>query len=383
MKTRVLASTKVGYELPIDEAIKFSGKEAGICYMPDTVDTILQEPEEKTLKRANGNMSSNHHSVFGHPRYNFVFEEIPKIMAMILNNEKVYDTSEKSARYTKMQPSEQEKALYEKWIEIYKKVIHEEYPNMEEKQTQKLAQENARYLISIFTPATTMGHSITFQQFSYVLHMMENYIKEEDNTKFNTLLKPYLQEFVQLHSEFKVEGIDPSSKNRKLSLFSNIKRSEEWGENYCYTYWASFSQIAQAQRHRTINYEILTTSLNKDIYYVPPIIERTDLEDEWLEDIASLAEYFPQGKMVLVNERGTVENFVLKCKERLCGCAQLEIALQTKETLKLYLKNTEETNKRVYNYLRQYASGARCTFPDYECTKPCTWGAKNALIRMI
>ena len=53
MKTRVLASTKVGYELPIEEAIKFSGKEAGICYMPDTMDAILQEDEEKTIKRAN------------------------------------------------------------------------------------------------------------------------------------------------------------------------------------------------------------------------------------------------------------------------------------------------------------------------------------------
>lgn len=80
MKTKVVASTKVGYVMPIEEAILFSGKEAGICNMPETVDQIFGEPEEKTLKRANGNMSSKHHSVFDHPRYNFVFEEIPKIM---------------------------------------------------------------------------------------------------------------------------------------------------------------------------------------------------------------------------------------------------------------------------------------------------------------
>ena len=84
-------------------------------------------------------MSSNHHSVFGHPQYNFVFEEIPKIMAMILNNEKVYDTSEKSARYTKMKPSEEERVLYEKWIQIYKNRIQEVYPNIEDKQAQKLS----------------------------------------------------------------------------------------------------------------------------------------------------------------------------------------------------------------------------------------------------
>lgn len=32
-----------------------------------------------------------------------------------------------------------------------------------------------------------------------------------------------------------------------------------------------------------------------------------------------------------VNERGTIENFVLKCTERLCGSAQLEIMEQTQK----------------------------------------------------
>lgn len=384
MKTRVLASTKVGYELPIEEAIKFSGKEAGICYMPDTIDSILSEPEEKTLKRAHRNMESCHHSVFGHPRYNFAFEEIPKIIAMVLNNEKVYDTSEKSARFTEMKPSEEEKILYKKWIEKFRGRILEVYPNIKAKQVKKLAQENARYLISVFTPATVMGYSVNFQQFSYVLHFMEDFLQKEDNTEFNKLLKPNLQEFVNLHSKFKVEGINPDSKNRKLSLFSDVVRKNEWGENYCYTYWASFAQIAQAQRNRTIKYEICTQTLkNYCMYFVPPIIENTNLEDEWLNDITSLSYNFPQGRMVLVNERGTVEDFVGKCKERLCGCAQLETAMQTKETLKEYLNNTKDTDKRVYKYLMQYATGARCTFYDYTCTKPCIWGAKNALDRLI
>lgn len=383
MKTRVVASTKVGYELPIEEAIIFSGKEAGICYMPDTIDTILAEPEEKTMKRAKGNMSSNHHSVFGHPCYNYVFEEIPKIIAMILNNEKVYNTSEKSARYTKMQPSEEERVLYEKWIEIYKERIQKEYSDIEEAQAKKLAQENARYLISVFTPATVMGHSITFQQFSYVLHLMEDFSSKAEGSKFNEQLKPYLLEFVELHSKFKVEGISPDSKNRNLSLFTNIERKDEWGENYCYTYLASFAQLAQAQRHRTLNYEIVASSLENEVFFVPPIINGTELEKEWLEDIKSLSDHFPQGRMVLVNERGTVENFVLKCKERLCGCAQLEIAMQTSKTLEEYLRNTKDTNARVYNYLMQYATGARCTFTDYTCVKSCIWGAKNALDRKI
>lgn len=390
MKTRVIASTKVGYELPVEEAILFSGKEAGICYMPETVDELLSEPEEKTKKRANGNMQSGHHSVFDHPRYNFVFEEMPKIMAMVLNNEKVYSTSEKSARYTKMQPSEEERVLYEKWIDIFTKAIKEKYSGLTEKQAKKLAQENARYMISVFTPATTMGYSVTLEQMSYILHMMEDFANEEQaanilgNSKFNEMLKPCFAEFVKLNEKYKVEGISPDSKKRRLSLFSNVVRQEEWGENYCTTYLASFAQLAQAQRHRTLNYEIDISSLNEQIYYVPPIIRGTLLEEDWMEDISTLSDYFPQGRMVLVNERGTVENFVLKCKERLCGCAQLEIEVQTQETLYKYIEATKATNPRVYEYLKQYAVGPRCKFPDYVCPKAnCALGAVNALNRLI
>ena len=145
MKINIIASTKVGYELPKEEAVNFSGKSAGICYLPDTLDVLLNEPIEKTEKRASMNILSGHHSVFGHATYNLSLEGIPKILAMILNNEKVYNTSEKSARYTVMQTSDEEQVLYDKWIEIYKQRITEEYPNFDEKRVKKLAQENARY----------------------------------------------------------------------------------------------------------------------------------------------------------------------------------------------------------------------------------------------
>lgn len=56
MKIKVIASTKVGYVLPKEEAIDFSGKSAGICYLPDTVETLFAEAPEKTQRRANGNL---------------------------------------------------------------------------------------------------------------------------------------------------------------------------------------------------------------------------------------------------------------------------------------------------------------------------------------
>lgn len=397
MKKKVLGSTKIGYELPVEEAIYFSGLEAGMCYMPDDVETLISEPREKTEKRANGTMLSGHHSVFGHPKYNFAFEGIPKILAMVLNNEKVYDTSEKSARYTKMQPSKEEEKLYEKWIDIYEKEIGKVYPKINtdgktEEEIEKLnkkretaitkkAQENARYLISVFTPATNMGHTIDLRQFSYILHCMEEYCESEEDTEFNKLLKPVFKEFISMCSEYKIEGINAKNKERKLSLFAKRSREEEWGENYSVNYLASFAELAQAQRHRTISYEI--TLLDKPQYYIPPIIRGKELENEWLEDISSLRDRFPQGMLVKVNERGTIENFVLKCKERLCGEAQLEIAMQTKEIMDKYMENTKDIKPQIYNYLLPYSKGARCTFPNFKCAKPCIFGARNALNRMF
>ena len=53
MKIKVIASSKVGYVLPKEDAVDFSGKSAGICYLPDTVETLFAEPSDKTKRRAN------------------------------------------------------------------------------------------------------------------------------------------------------------------------------------------------------------------------------------------------------------------------------------------------------------------------------------------
>lgn len=382
MKIEVVGSTKVGYKMSKDEAIDFSGKEAGICYLPDNLEKLLNEDEEKTLKRANRTLKSGHHSVFGHPNYNLSLEGIPKILAMILNNEKIYNTSEKSARYTKMEPSKEEKELYEKWIEIYKQKISAKYPEIDKKRVEKLAQENARYLISVFTPATVMGYTVNFCQLNYTIHWFEDYIEKEEDNNFSEKLKPVLKEFINQLKDLEVDELNSDLKNRKISLFAQRKdRKEEFGENYCTTYLASFAQLAQAQRHRTLIYEM--SLLEEPQYYIPPIIRGTDLEKEWLKDISSLEEFYPQGMLVKVNERGTLENFILKCTERLCGAAQLEIMEQTNETMKKYLEATKESNPEIYKELLPYSKGARCTFPGWKCNAPCAFGAKKAMERKI
>ncbi len=381
MEIKVIASTKVGYVMPKDEAVDFSGKSAGICYLPDTLETLFAEAPDKTQRRADGNIKSGHHSVFGHPTYNLSLEGIPKILAMILNNEKIYNTSEKSARYTHMEPSPQEKELYEKWIEIFKEQILIQYPKFEDKRALKLAQENARYLISVFTPATVMEYTVNFGQLNYIINWAKDYIKNAEENTFSIKLKETFKEFLAAMPDLEIEGLDSRNKNRNFSLFAKRKnRNEEFGENYSVTYLASFAQLAQAQRHRTLSYEI--TLLDESKYYVPPIIAGTNLEKEWLKDISSLKEFFPQGMLVQVNERGTIENFVLKCMERLCGFSQLEIMQETKNIMNKYLEATKD-KPELYQYLLPYSRGARCTFPGWKCDSPCVFGGYGAMIRNI
>lgn len=381
MNIKIIGSTNVGYILPKDEALKFAGKSAGICYLPHNTEKLFSESEEKTIKRAENTLKSGHHSVYSHSVYNFVLEGIPKILAMILNNEKMYNTSEKSARYTKMESTGIEKELYEEWIEIYKEKIKEKYKDFDEKKVLKLAQENARGIISVFTPATTMEYTTDFRQINYIIHWAEDFIENAENTLFNQKLKEVLKDFINQMPDIIIPELNSKTKNRTFSLFAKRDRKEEFGENYSTNYEVSFSELAQAQRHRTIYYEMQIK--DKASYYVPKIIQNTELETKWIKDLSSLENNFPQAMLVKVNERGTVENFILKCQERICGAAQLEIMNQTKDTLDKYIEKTKNTNKDVYEYLLPYSKGARCTFPGFKCTAPCVFGGINALNRTI
>ena len=382
MEVKIIGSSKPGYGITKEEAIIFSGKSAGICYMPDTIETLFNEPEEKTIKRANATLNRGHHSVFDHITINLALSNIPKILAMILNNEGMYTTSEKSARYTKMQASERESKLYEKWIIKFSNQIEKEYPQIEEKQRTKLAQENARYLISVFTPATIMEYTVSLRQLNYIANFFKNFIENEPDTEFNKMLKPFLAEFNNKIKKLIIPNLNADVKQRKISLFASRNHKEEFGECYSCNYYGTFAYLAQAQRHRTLRYNMKTEENAK--FYIPKIIENdVELKNEWLEDINSLKDLFPQGMLVKINERGTAEDFILKCKERLCGCAQLEIMLKSKEILDKYIENVKDTNEYVYEYLLPYQSGVRCTFKGWKCLSPCLWGAKNSLVRKI
>jgi hypothetical protein len=343
---------------------------------------IVQEEKAKTTAREKITLSNGHQSVYGHTTYNLLLSGIPKMLAMVLNNEKVYTTSEKSARYTKMNPTPKEAELYLKWLSKFEKEIAKKYPQIDEKKVTKLAQENARYITSVFTP-TTMGYTTDFRQLNYLMHWFDDFIEHKADTPFNKRLKNSMEQFNNQLRDFYVAELNPNVKSRSLSMFA-IKLPEQdiFDVVYSVNYEGSFAQLAQAHRHRTINYQMKQTGI-PDYFFVPQIIrDNKFLANEWDDDMQSVAELFPQGTLVPINERGLVEDFISKAYERLCGQAQLEIMRQTKKTLDMYMLATKNSNNEIYEKLLPLSQGPRCTFPEYKCTSSCDFG-KKSLERLI
>ena len=73
-----------------------------------------------------------------------------------------------------------------------------------------------------------------------------------------------------------------------------------------------------------------------------------NLVHEWNKDMESVDSLLPQGKNVIICEMGTYDNFLLKCSERLCTNAQLEIMMQTKEVFTKYINALKEATISLY-----------------------------------
>ncbi len=377
-----------------DEAIKLSGKIAGVCYDKEGFIHIENEPEEKTKRRVDITLNNGHHSVYDHIVINFNIQNIPKILAMVLNNEHQYTTSEKSARYTPVIRqegsiiTEDEERLYNKWIDISKIKIKSQYGNIyNDAKIQKLAQENARYLVTVFMP-TQMIYSTSLRQINYIASWIIDYISKHNNepNNFESKLISSMKEFIDELDRLNVlvPQLMQNEKHRSLSIFGeNLeKREEHFGYVYSTLYKGSFSQYAQAHRHRTLDYQL--EILDEKEYYIPPILaDDSELVEEWLNDMQVVKEVTPQGELVKISEVGKYEDFILKCKERLCTAAQLEIMLQTRSTLLKYKKALEESNSYLAKDIEKYSHGARCTFYDFNCSSDCEFNEGKKLTRKI
>jgi hypothetical protein len=177
-----------------------------------------------------------------------------------------------------------------------------------------------------------------------------------------------------------------NEKHRSLLLFGkNIDKKEVYfGDVYSTKYDGSFAQLAQAQRHRSLRYQMEMYPEDEKKFYVPEIIANDkSLSEEWLGDINSVKQVNPQGEQVKIFESGCYEDFILKSKERLCSAAQLEIMKQTLLTMKEYEKALTAKDHYLAEDIQKYMHGARCTFPDFDCTQCCNFNEGITLQRKI
>lgn len=378
MKISVIATTLENYINKKENFDNFSGKLAGICYMASSFESLSSEAIEKTQRRINNTKINGHHSVYDHDYMTLYFEDVPKILAMFLNNEKMYTTSEKSGRYTKLNVDEKSNALREKWNLKFRQLIKEKYQQSNpafftDSRIEKLAFENTRYLTSIFA-LCSFAYTISYRQIN-ILYCFLKELSQNTSNSFYKTLQPYVLDMIS-NMEQSVPYIDKdlseNIKNRHFSLISNKKAVEYYGDVYCTSYKCTFPIFAQSQRHRTIDYYF--SFLETYEFYVPPILQdNEDLKNEWTIDMNSIKETFPQGELIGVTERGTIENFVLKLKERCCTFVQLEMNTLTHDLIKKYYDALIKSNHPQAEYLKPYTYGNRCSFPDYQCKNCCNF----------
>ncbi len=364
----------------IEAMLKFSQSCGRQCYSSKDFEELIDEPYKQEF--LGGLIKKGHHSVFEHVNLTFSMKRSPKMIAMLLNNEKQYATSEKSARYTVMKDMDiTQRSLYDKWLDTFKILIDEAYPKITDKEKRegsikKLAQENARYMTSVFTP-TNMVHTINLRQLNFLANEFEAYAEEnkDNDGRFEQMLIPSLKEFSDKTKKYHVDSLKNMT-DRHLSLFRFEEIEEHFGFSYSTTYLLSFAALAQAHRHRTIGYQIEAPKLGVEHgFFVPKIIRNMpQFREIWLADLQDVAKAdFPQAQLVKVNEYGALPDFRSKLILRLCGHAQQEIMENTRETAEKYA----QYDKRIKGWIK-----AKCE-QGFECNDRCIWGGKQALERLI
>ncbi len=428
----------------------YAGKAAGICYMPDDYLSNGIQNEDKCLKRAEMNAISGHYSVYEHVWLNFIIK-CPKIVAIVLNSLGFYATSEKSARYTKMSElSDIEKEKYDKWMNIFIRLISEKEVSKENKHTdkeiEKLAMENARYMTSVFTE-TTMEYSMPYNRVQLLIRWIDEFTTNVINLQFIVNNKDYntndilgdnidfysklSTELIKLseclldatglsktelltdHKKMSIDLFDPIERYRLYKTYiSNTDKDDEymdWVLNsipfyidnvgsldytsgmYSTLYNLSFAGLAQAQRHRTLSYnilEILHITYTPYILQNNYIIQNSNYVAEWNSDFKELFDkgLYPQGTLLGINEKGTFKNFALKCKERMCSRAQYEIYDRTRCTLDSFTRIKDELTIEDRILLKSMTDDNdiplyRCNFTGYTCKEPCKFA--NDIYRII
>lgn len=380
----------------------FSGKAAGVCYLKGNYFTSNASVPDKAAARFDMIIPTGHHSIADHSYISILFEDIPKMTAMVLNSVGLYNTSEKSGRYTVMSSDEQalsiNESLYYKWKDKFKELITKYDNNLAEKEPkllEKLSMENARYVLSMFAPNTTMVYTTSLRMWSYIVCWCKDYIETADeSTEFNKKVKECINNLylnlltLKCYSDKIVDN-----KNRKFYFLANqvgfpiADTYERHTDSYLIKYKASFADLAQEQRHRTLKYYMCSDCVHPLQFYVPEILKECGTDEdvqEWLSDLESVSDTFPIATILDIVETGFISDFMLKCDERLCGRVQLE-TMNTIKTNLLKLARSYDKSPFMIDQLNRHIRDGKIIMKCgvLKCKEPCYFGATNALNRKI
>lgn len=414
------------------------GVNAGICQLKGNSLELFDDDVNNAIKRFKFTCNKGHHSIADHIQIEVLFVGVSKIFAMLLNSLQDYATSEKSGRVTEMTGNNPEQEqLYSKWKRIIRNRILEIEPDIDDDMltrlmknlghpdviihngqldnnsmadydevhqkalaeakkntllpSSRLAQENARCTLSIFTKSTTMGYSTSLRQWNYIYDWCIKYTSQFEyidklcNMRQNRVLvrkgtstsasyfegelykelkelSDYIKDnlYVEDLRDIKNRCFDfltslSSNKNHPMSKYK-YPEDDYYGITYSTSYKVSFPCLADILRHRTLKYFIVFDDKSMDReFFIPECIRGTKYEDMWLSDLNEIKDCIPQGTLVKVVETGHVSDFVLKCKERLCSRAQLDVMRVTYDTACKFvnsLKN-EGSSEVVKGYISE------------------------------
>ncbi len=415
------------------EALKSVGVKAAVCFKEaidnkpvSPQDIRDSESDEILINRGINTIISDHTTPSEHQVISLEITGIPKILCMILNNEHQYTADERSLRYTEVEPNdyitELEVKLYNKWLKIFEDLItkqmwdfyikYNKNEKIAKKAIHKMAQENARYMVSVFMP-TTITYTVPWIQLNKIISYMQNIINNPQN-ELEELLISHLKEFINLcleknlvitkNSLYEVANtndkvketlykkhpeiqeyqennsfIYKNNKSVDLSLFAyrnqftGINDNNEYGHNISYNNYESFACLAQEHRHRTIDCEMLVPDTFS--CYIPLILDcDNNLKNQWFRDMYTVSKIYPQGQLIKVNRSMSIKNMLkFVAQERACDMAQLEIErVYTHDIIPdVYEGLLNNGHEELAQTIKPYVKKLRCGFPGYHCPTPC------------
>lgn len=402
----------------IEEETKISGKSAGMCYCNDDFNKILDN-NDGAKTRFRRVVSTHHHSIAEHAHIEVVITGISKVLAMVLNNQQCYATSEKSGRYTQMTGNtEAEKKAYDKWYKIlFDELMKNDtiiaQKDAGEKTADKLAKENARYLLGIFSPIVSMCYTCSLMQWTYLAQWMREAIedmKKDITTSHQSYIKNLSREFQEFSECIENSGLYipelVNRKHRKIDTFIGTSHIYNEAGDYPSRYGidvdttdevivarfqTSFAALAQLQRHRTTKFymsvcseigTISETRFHNDERYsfIPEIVPHT-MKMDWLHDRTEIISASDDivlliGDKIACKMITTFDNFKSIMMERCCGRAQFETMAVVNRIHEAVFRSSELYREFCADYKLPQRGVTKCMMQ--KCVEPCMF-IKNGL----